>query len=173
MFIYFIKLYKLLHLFIFYLVSWFDKRKVYYWMFVWHFIYCIPFKFTYWKNNNSSSSIWYNIYLKHVFGTCYLISLLFPFMALENLYLMFLYVFDTKLCCSFFLEIKCFLWIFNVSPRAIVQVRIYLWQLSYSTQCIHVAVTWWCWSPALLLWNEKQTGKKHTPTNCVIAMDQW
>ncbi len=34
-----------------------------------------------------TAAVWCNIYLKHVFGTCYLISLLFRFMALENLYL--------------------------------------------------------------------------------------
>ncbi len=58
-------------------------------------------------------------------------------MALENLHLMFLYVafcitrvVDTKFRCNLFLGIKCFLWIFKVSPRVIVQVRIYLWQLS-------------------------------------------
>ncbi len=35
----------------------------------------------------TTAAVWCNIYLKHVFGTCYLISLLFRFMALENLYL--------------------------------------------------------------------------------------
>ncbi len=66
-------------------------------------------------------------------------------MALENLHLMFLYVAfcitpgRRQLRCNFFLGIKCFLWIFKVSPRAIVQVRIYLWQLNYSTQCIYVS----------------------------------
>ncbi len=34
---------------------------------------------------------------------------------------------------------KCFLWNLKFSPWAIVQVRIYLWQLSYSTQCIYDA----------------------------------
>ncbi len=111
------------------------KTKVYYCMFFLHFIYFIPFKFTYWRTT-AAAAVWCNIYLKHVFGTCYLICLLFLFMALENLHLMFLYV---TFCITPGRWIKCFLWIFNVSPRVIVQVRIYLWQLSYSTRCIYVA----------------------------------
>ncbi len=40
---------------------------------------------------------------------------------------------------AYLLGMKCFLWIFKVSLRVIVQVRIYLWQFSYSSQCIYVA----------------------------------
>ncbi len=39
-----------------------------------------------------------------------------------------------------------------------LQVRIYLWQLSNSTQCIYVASDWRCCSPAWPLLNEKLTG---------------
>ncbi len=166
MFIHFIKLDKLLHLFIFYVVSWFDKNKglLSYVLLAFHLLYTF--------SRSAAAAVWCNIYLKHVFGTCYIISLLFPFilfMALENLHLLFLYVafcitlirvVDTKLHCDFFLGIKCFLWIFKVSPRVIVQVRIYLWQLSYSTKCIYVAMTWRCCSPAWPPLNEKRIKKK-------------
>ncbi len=50
-------------------------------------------------------------------------------MALENLHLMFLYV-------TFCITLGH---LHQASLQAIVQVQIYLWQLSYLTQCIYVA----------------------------------
>ncbi len=84
----------------------------------------------------------------------------------------------------FFLGIKCFLWIFKVSPRAIVQVRIYLWQLSYSTQCIYVAsdlemlfsclsFVEWETNREKTIARQRRRSYRNTPTDCVIAMDQW
>ncbi len=121
----------------------------------------------------TTAAVWCNIYLKcmyFVLATLYLYSFVLFF---SWLWTTCIWCFSTSLFALIpFLGIKCFLWTFKVSPRAIIQVRIYLWQLINSTQCIYVASN-------LEMLNEKQTGgvdrrsKKvelqNTPTDCVIA----
>ncbi len=133
----------------------------------------------------TTAAVWCNIYLKcmyFVLATLYLYSFVLFF---SWLWTTCIWCFSTSLFALIpFLGIKCFLWTFKVSPRAIIQVRIYLWQLINSTQCIYVASNLemlfnLCWmrNEPGGGWRGDRRSKKvelqNTPTDCVIATHQW
>ncbi len=155
------------------------KTKVYYCMFFWHFIYCIPFKFAYWKNNKQQQQ---QYGVTFIWNTCiwYLLPYIFT-LSFHSFHGFIKLASDVSL--HHFLHNSGSSTQSFVAISAIVQVRIYLWQLSYSTQCIYVAsdleMLFSCLTSVEWETNRekncvsKKVELQNTPTDCVIATDQW
>ncbi len=109
-----------------------DLTKVYYCIFVWHLF--IVYLLNSLIERTTAAAVLCNIYLKPMYlvlTTLYIFSFLsfFSWLSKSCIWCRFLHN-------SFSIS---FLELFKVSLRAIVPVRIYLRQPSYSTQCIYVA----------------------------------